>query len=74
MRDLDMKSVICNTVHDSIVLDVHPDEKDQCVRVLSEAMLFISDGSKARYGLEYDMPIGIELKIGNNWLDLTEIK
>jgi DNA polymerase I-like protein with 3'-5' exonuclease and polymerase domains len=74
MRELDMKSVICNTVHDSIVLDVHPDEKDQCVKVLSEAMLSISDGSKARYGLEYDMPIGIELKIGNNWLDLTEIK
>jgi DNA polymerase-1 len=73
MRDLNMKSVICNTVHDSIVLDVHPDEKVLCVKVLSEAMLSISDGSKARYGLEYDMPIGIELKIGNNWLDLTEI-
>jgi hypothetical protein len=37
-------------------------------------MLSISDGSKARYGLEYDMPIGIELKIGNNWLDLSEIE
>jgi len=74
MRELKMQSVICNTVHDSIVLDVHPDEKDQCIKVLSEAMLSISDGSKARYGLEYDMPIGIELKIGNNWLDLTEIK
>ena len=61
-----MQSVICNTVHDSIVLDVHPDEKDQCIEVFS-------NGSKARYGLEYDMPIGIELKIGNNWLDLSEV-
>ena len=34
-----MKSVICNTVHDSIVLDVHPDEKEQCIKVLSQAML-----------------------------------
>ena len=33
----------------------------------------VSDGSKARYGLEYDMPVGIELKIGNNWLDLSEV-
>jgi len=21
----------------------------------------------------YDMPVGIELKIGKNWLDLTEV-
>ena len=27
MRELKMESVICNTVHDSIVLDVHPNEK-----------------------------------------------
>lgn len=73
MQKNKMQSVICNTVHDSIVLDVHPDEKDQCIKVLSEAMLSISNGSKARYGLEYDMPIGIELKIGNNWLDLSEV-
>jgi len=73
MRKDKMKSVICNTVHDSIVLDVHPMEKDQCIKVLSDAMLSISDGSKARYDIEYDMPIGIELKIGENWLDLSEV-
>jgi DNA polymerase I-like protein with 3'-5' exonuclease and polymerase domains len=73
MRKAKMQSVICNTVHDSIVLDVHPTEKDQCIKVLSDAMLSISDGSKARYSIEYDMPIGIELKIGENWLDLSEV-
>jgi hypothetical protein len=26
-----------------------------------------------RYGVEYDMPVGIELKIGKNWLDLEEV-
>ena len=26
MRGHNLKSVICNTVHDSIVIDVHPDE------------------------------------------------
>ena len=73
IRKNKMQSVICNTVHDSIVLDVHPDEKEQCIELLSKSMLSISDGSKARYGLEYDMPIGIELKIGKNWLDLNEV-
>jgi hypothetical protein len=26
-----------------------------------------------RYGLIYDMPVGIEIKIGKNWLDLEEV-
>ena len=29
--------------------------------------------TKRRYGLDYDMPVGIELKIGKNWLDLEEV-
>lgn len=72
MRDKNMKSVICNTVHDSIVLDVHPQEKIQCIDYLRYAMLSIKDECQRLYGAEYDMPIGIELKIGKNWLD-TEI-
>ena len=73
MRKLKMKSVICNTVHDSIVLDVHPDEKDQAIKVLSEAMLSLPQETKRRYGIEYNMPVGIELKMGKNWLDLEEV-
>jgi DNA polymerase-1 len=73
MRKQQMKSVICNTVHDSIVLDVHPSEEEQCIKTLSEAMLCLPSETKRRYGLEYDMPVGIELKIGNNWLDLSEV-
>jgi len=73
MRELKMESVICNTVHDSIVLDVHPNEKQQCIDVLSEAMLCLPSETKRRYGIEYDMPVGIELKIGKNWLDLSEV-
>jgi len=73
MRKLEMKSVICNTVHDSIVLDVHPSEEQQCIKVLSEAMLCLPSETKRRYGIEYDMPVGIELKIGKNWLDLSEV-
>ena len=73
MRELKMQSVICNTVHDSIVLDVHPDEKQQCIDVLSKAMLCLPSETKRRYGIEYDMPVGIELKIGKNWLDLSEV-
>ena len=69
----DMKSVICNTVHDSIVIDVYPGEEDQCVQVMSKAMLCLPQETKRRYNKEYNMPVGIELKIGKNWLDLQAV-
>ena len=73
MRTRKLSSVICNTVHDSIVLDVHPDEKDACIKLLEYAMVSLPTETVNRYGIEYDMPVGIELKIGKNWLDLTEV-
>ena len=68
-----LQSVICNTVHDSIVMDVHPDEKDICIKLMVKAMLAIPEEAKERYGIQYTMPVDIELKMGYNWLDLTEV-
>ena len=69
LTDNNMKSKICNTVHDSIVLDVYPSEKELAIGALKTAMLSLKSECIRRYGFEYDMPIGIELKIGYNWLD-----
>ena len=68
-----IQSVICNTVHDSIVMDVHPDEKNICIDMMKHAMLSLPFETIRRYGMTYDMPVGIEIKIGKNWLDLEEV-
>ncbi len=73
MRKRNMKSVICNTVHDSITLDVYPNERVECIDCLRMSMLSIKDECKRRYNIDYNMPIDIELKIGRNWLELEEI-
>ena len=73
LTDRQMLSIICNTVHDSIVMDVHPDEQESAVQTMKEAMLSLPEECKSRYNIDYDMPIGIEIKIGNNWLDMKEI-
>ncbi len=72
-RAADLRSIICNTVHDSIVIDVHPQEKDVCIKLMREAMLSLPRETMERYGFRYDMPVGIELKIGKNWLDLHDV-
>ena len=74
VREAELQSVICNTVHDSIVMDVHPEEKQTCINLMKHAMLALPFETVRRYGITYDMPVGIELKIGKNWLDLKEVK
>ncbi len=71
--DAEIKSVICNTVHDSIVMDAHPDEFDTCVELMKTAMLSLPFETMRRYGVSYDMPVGIEIKAGKNWLDLEQV-
>lgn len=69
MKKLALKSVICNTVHDSIVLDVYPGEEDTCTQLVAEAMQSLPAECQRRYGIHYDMPIGLEIKMGPNWSD-----
>ena len=68
-----LKSKIINTVHDSIIMDVHPDEKDQMIELLRRSMLCIPEECSREFGIDFDMPIEIELKIGTDWLNLQEI-
>ena len=71
--DPKFKSRIINTVHDSIIMDVHPDEKDQMIDLLRRSMLCIPEECSREFGIDFDMPIEIELKIGTDWLNLQEI-
>jgi DNA polymerase I-like protein with 3'-5' exonuclease and polymerase domains len=73
VSDARIKSVICNTVHDSIVMDAHPDEFDTCVELMKDAMLSLPFETMRRYGVAYNMPVGIEIKAGKNWLDLEQV-
>ena len=73
MKNKELKSVICNTVHDSIVLDVFPGEEDTVTDLVAEAMLSLPDECQRRYGISYDMPIGLEIKMGPNWLDTKTV-
>lgn len=72
MKTKDLKSVICNTVHDSIVLDIYPGEEDTCTELVVEAMMSLRQECQRRYGVDYDMPVSVEVKMGPNWLD-TEV-
>ena len=67
------KSLIINTVHDSIVVDVHPGEIDIIAIYLKESMLKVKDRMLYDFNLTIDVPMEVELKIGDDWLDMEEI-
>lgn len=63
------KSVCVLTVHDSIVVDVHPDEEELCKEILVKAMKEVDQELKSRYNYQMVMPLDIEIKSGPNWLE-----
>jgi DNA polymerase I-like protein with 3'-5' exonuclease and polymerase domains len=53
-------------IHDSLVVDVHPQETDVVARLLHQAM-HEAPILAAQYGVVFDVPIECEIKAGPNW-------
>jgi len=68
-----MQSCIVNTVHDSIVIDVHPDEKDKVIRIIHAANDKLLDIVNKKWNLDFNVPLLLEAKIGPNWLDTKDV-
>ena len=69
----DMESCIVNTVHDSIVIDVHPNEKGKVLDIISSTNKELNSLIETRWNLKFNVPLLLESKIGNNWLDTKDV-
>ena len=74
MKYSNVKSLLITTVHDSIVVDAHPDEITAMTKILNRATRNVIDSLYEFYKVEFNVPLDTELKIGDNWLDMQEIK
>jgi len=68
-----LRSCVVNTVHDSIVIDVHPQEKDKVLQVISAANCKLIEIINKRWGIDFNIPLLLEAKIGPNWLDTKDV-
>lgn len=65
-----LNTLMVNTVHDSIVLDVYPGEEDAALELILRCMtddLLVA--MRDLWGIELEIPLAAEVKIGPNWLD-----
>ena len=72
MRQRNLKSMIVNSVHDSIVIDTHPKEEEQVKECIIEVEKNIRNAFLSRLGVDFDVPLIMECKIGENWMELEQ--
>lgn len=69
----DYRSSIVNTVHDSIVIDVHPDEVDDVISIIKLVDAQLVKLVEEAYGVTINVPMKLEAKIGPNWLQTKDV-
>jgi DNA polymerase I-like protein with 3'-5' exonuclease and polymerase domains len=68
-----LRSCVVNTVHDSIVIDIHPEEEDMVLRVIQAANDKLIPIVNRKWGIDFNIPLLLEAKIGPNWLDTKDV-
>jgi len=60
-------------VHDSIVLDVHPAEINFALNVIQDTNKNLKSLIDIQWGIDFNVPLLLEAKIGPNWLDTKDV-
>jgi len=66
-------SCVVNSVHDSMVVDVHPDEEREVLAIIDQLNTGINDLVEQTYNVTMNVPLLLEAKIGPNWLDTVDV-
>ena len=68
-----IQSCVVNSVHDSIVIDVHPSEERQVLDIITHVNSQMNSLIETHFGISFNVPLLLEAKIGNNWLDTKDV-
>ena len=68
-----LSSCLVNTVHDSVVIDIHPDEEQTVIRIIQDINSRLKNIIESYYDIELVVPMLLEAKIGDNWLDTKDV-
>tara|TARA_Y100001980_G_C14524390_1_gene299841 strand:- start:252 stop:1487 length:1236 start_codon:yes stop_codon:yes gene_type:complete len=68
-----LKSCIVNSVHDSIVIDVHPLEEQRVLTLIKSIDNNLKDLIQSQFNIEFNVPLKLDVKLGDNWLDTKDV-
>jgi len=72
-RMINLQSCIVNSVHDSIVIDIHPDEEAQVIGVIESVNGDLKEIIDNKFKINFNVPLLLEAKLGVNWLEQQEV-
>ena len=68
-----MESFLVNTIHDSSIGEVHPDEKQEYQLIGEYAFVdVVYEYIKKVYGVDFNVPLEAETKFSKNWADTPD--
>ena len=68
-----LRSCLVNTVHDSTVIDVHPEEREYVIQIIQDMNRDLDLIIEEAYDVKMNVPMLLEAKIGPNWLDTEDV-
>jgi DNA polymerase I-like protein with 3'-5' exonuclease and polymerase domains len=73
-KNLDgLQSCVVNSVHDSVVIDVHPEETEKVIQVIRDMNIGLNKLVEDAYGVTMNVPLMLEAGLGPNWLEQKDV-
>ena len=68
LKAMEMQTFLVNTVHDSVVAEVHPDEREELYEISKWAFLWwVYEFLDICYDLQFNVPLGVGYQTGPAW-------
>ena len=69
-----LRSMIVNSVHDSVVIDVYPNEEERVKSCIQRVEKQLQTVLNLKFAMQFDVPLSMECKIGDNWMEVVEYR
>jgi len=69
-----VSSKLVSTVHDSVLFDCPQDSVSTVCRLIFQASQDLPEQFERLFQKKFDLPFRVEVKVGPNWGDMTEVK
>jgi DNA polymerase I-like protein with 3'-5' exonuclease and polymerase domains len=68
------KILLVNTIHDSVMLDVHDKVLDRAIQMVYDTLTGVVGRIEEIWEWEFPMPLGVEVSVGKTWESLSPVK
>jgi DNA polymerase I-like protein with 3'-5' exonuclease and polymerase domains len=72
LRRANVSGVLCSSVHDSVVCDIPASEADLVRGIMHDGIGRVPQLFEERFGVEFNLPLGVEVLVGPNMGDMNE--